>query len=390
MGIKNSKQSVNISTIPKKDAKKSEVTEKGDTSEKADDDNLKVESIKNLVEEVSGEKEVSSPKAEDDLEPEKDDASNGQVVPVLKVEDVEVTGVEEGDKEVAKPTMSKIASMKRDLSFGRLQKMFSREAKSEPPQQDAAAKVADEPSPDSELSATDEKQVKAEEAMGEEVKSEEVKGEDIESRVTGLKRSLMKMFTRESEAEVGATSATSTSPTPAAATENEGDEEKKGEEEGSPTKMSSLKKRLSFKAMRSKFSKEKKEANAGEDNNEEKKEASAGEENNDEKKETEKEENVEKESEEGAEKKDVEEEDEAATAETKQEVEVPAHADAKVNQDDAEAGPSSPTVVASVLPEELQQSGGDADKQAENVDQEPLVGEGGQPELETGSSKKGE
>jgi len=389
MGIKNSKQSVNISTIPKKDAKKSEVTEKGDTSEKADDDNLKVESIKNLVEEVSGEKEVSSPKAEGDLEPEKDDASNGQVVPVLRVEDVEVTGVEEGDKEVAKPTMSKIASMKRDLSFGRLQKMFSREAKSEPPQQDAAAKVADEPSPDSELSATDEKQVKAEEAMGEEVKSEEVKGEDIESRVTGLKRSLMKMFTRESEAEAGATSATSTSPTPAA-TENEGDEEKKGEEEGSPTKMSSLKKRLSFKAMRSKFSKEKKEANAGEDNNEEKKEASAGEENNDEKKEIEKEENVEKESEEGAEKKEVKEEEEVAAAETKQEVEVPAHADAKVNQDDAEAGPSSPTVVASVLPEELQQSGGDADKQAENVDQEPLVGEGGQPELETGSSKKGE
>jgi len=379
MGIKNSKQSVNISTIPKKDAKKSEVTEKGDTSEKADDDNLKVESIKNLVEEVSGEKEVSSPKAEGDLEPEKDDASNGQVVPVLRVEDVEVTGVEEGDKEVAKPTMSKIASMKRDLSFGRLQKMFSREAKSEPPQQDAAAKVADEPSPDSELSATDEKQVKAEEAMGEEVKSEEVKGEDIESRVTGLKRSLMKMFTRESEAEAGATSATSTSPTPAA-TENEGDEEKKGEEEGSPTKMSSLKKRLSFKAMRSKFSKEKKEANAGEDNNEEKKE-------------TEKEENVEKgdeESEEGAEKKEVEEEEEVAIAETKQEFEAPAHADAKVNQDDTEAVPTSPTVVASVLPEELQQSGADADKQAENVDQEPLVGEGGQPELETGSSKKGE
>jgi len=378
MGIKNSKQSVNISTIPKKDAKKSEVTEKGDTSEKADDDNLKVESIKNLVEEVSGEKEVSSPKAEDDLESEKDDASNGQVVPVLKVEDVEVTGVEEGDKEVAKPTMSKIASMKRDLSFGRLQKMFSREAKSEPPQQDAAAKVADEPSPDSELSATDEKQVKAEEAMGEEVKSEEVKGEDIESRVTGLKRSLMKMFTRESEAEVGATSATSTSPTPAA-TENEGDEEKKGEEEGSPTKMSSLKKRLSFKAMRSKFSKEKKEANAGEENNMEKKE-------------TEKEENVEKGDEENeeSEKKEVEAEEEVATAETKQEVVAPAHADAKVNQDDAEAVPTSPTVVASVLPEELQQSDADADKPAENVAQEPLVGEVGQPELERESSKKGE
>ena len=60
MGIKNSKQSVNISTIPKKDAKvlnccsnvafslysrhcqKSEVTENGDISEKSDADNLKV------------------------------------------------------------------------------------------------------------------------------------------------------------------------------------------------------------------------------------------------------------------------------------------------------------------------------------------------------------
>jgi len=365
MGIKNSKQSVNISTIPKKDAKKSEVAEKGDLSEKADDDNLKVESIKNLTEEVSaGEKEESSPKAEE--------VSNGQVVPVLKVEDVEVAGVgEEGDKEV--PKMSKIASMKRDLSFGRLQKMFSREAKSEPPQQDAVTKEDAESSPEAELSATDEKQVKAEEAMGEEVKSEE----DIESRVTGLKRSLMKMFTsRESESEAGATSTAA-----ATAIENEGDEEKKGEEEGSPTKMSSLKKRLSFKAMKSKFSKEKKEANAGEENNEEKKE-------------TEKEEKEEKiddeETEEGEEKRVVEEEQEAAATETKQEVEAPADADAKVNQDEAKAETTSPTVVASVLPEELQQSGADADKQPEDVAQELLVGEGSRTELETESSKKEE
>ena len=58
MGIKNSKQSVNISTIPKKDAKvlilliqiylcshhrqKSEVTENGDITEKSDTDNLKL------------------------------------------------------------------------------------------------------------------------------------------------------------------------------------------------------------------------------------------------------------------------------------------------------------------------------------------------------------
>ena len=202
------------------------------------------------MEEVSGE----------NLEPVKEDDLKGEVVPALKVEDVEVTGAEEGDEEVPKlPTMSKIASMKRDLSFGRLQKMFSREAKSEP-QQDAD-KVADEPS---ELSGTDEKLTKAEEAMGEEVKSEEAKGEDVESRLSSLKKSLMKMFTRESESE-GATSPTAGT----TATENEGAEEE-GAEERSPAKVSSLKKRLSFKAMRSKFSKEKKETDTGEDNTEEK------------------------------------------------------------------------------------------------------------------------
>ena len=238
----------------------------------------------------------------ENLEPVKEDDLNNKIV--LKIEDVEVTGAEEGDEEVPKPpTMSKIASMKRDLSFGRLQKMFSREAKSEP-QQDAD-KVADEPS---ELSGTDEKLTKAEEAMGEEVKSEEAKGEDVESRLSSLKKSLMKMFTRESESE-GATSptaATATSPTPATtATENEGAVEE-GAEEGSlletPAKVSSLKKRLSFKAMRSKFSKEKKETDTGEDNIEEKTEehVKMGEEN-----------------EEGEEKK---EEREIATDETKKEL----------------------------------------------------------------------
>ena len=223
------------------------------------------------------------------VEPVKDDDIDGQVVPVLKVEDEEVAGVEEEDKEVPKPIMSKIASMKRDLSFGRLQKMFSREAKSEPQQE--ADKVADP----TQLSATDEKMNRAEDAMGEEFKNEEVKGEDIESRVTGLKRSLMKVFTRESESEG------TTSPTATTATENEG-AEKKGVEEESPAKMSSLKKRLSFKAMRSKFSKEKKETDTGEDDNEEK---------------TEEHVKMVDENEEGEDKK--EEEGEIATDETKKE-----------------------------------------------------------------------
>jgi len=337
MGIKNSKQSVNISTIPKNSAKGSEVTEKGDVSEKSAD-NLKGESIKDLVEKVS-------------VEPVKDDDIDGQVVPVLKVEDEEVAGVEEEDKEVPKPMMSKIASMKRDLSFGRLQKMFSREAKSEPQQE--ADKVADP----TELSATDEKMNRAEDAMGEEFKNEEVKGEDIESRVTGLKRSLMKMFTRESESD-GAGS-------PLTATENEGTEEK-GVEEGSPAKMSSLKKRLSFKAVRSKFSKEKKEMDTGEGNNEEKKEENAkmGDEN------------------EGDEKtkKESEEEGEIATDETKKELQ----ASPKVNQDqgEAESEPTLPTGTVSVLPEELKQSGAESEKQPEKVAQELLDGESGETELE--------
>lgn len=329
MGIKNSKQSVNISTIPKKDAKKSEVTEKGDISEKSDADNLK-----GLVEEVSVE----------NLEPVKEDDLNNKIV--LKIEDVEVTGAEEGDEEVPKPpTMSKIASMKRDLSFGRLQKMFSREAKSEP-QQDAD-KVADEPS---ELSSTDEKLVKAEEAMGEEVKSEEAEGEDVESRLSSLKKSLMKMFTRESESE-GATSPTAAT----TATENEGAEEK-GEEEGSPAKVSSLKKRLSFKAMRSKFSKEKKETDTGEDNTEEKTEEHV--------------------------KMGEEEEREIATDETKEKLEASAKDECEAEVDEE---PTSPTEVVSVLPRELKQSFADAVKQPEKVAQELSGSEAGETELETES-----
>jgi len=358
MGIKNSKQSLNISTIPKKDAKKCEVTEKGDTSKESDDD-LQGEMIKD----PAGEKnQETSPnlKSENDLEPVEDDESNGgQVVPVLKVEDVEVTGVaEEEDAEVvAKPPMSKVASMKRDLSFGRLQKMFSREAKSEP-----------EPSP--EIPATD---------GGEELKTGEGKGEDIESRVTGLKRSLMKMFARESESE-GAIATSASIEKEEVEDIKECDDEKV--EEASPTKMSSLKKRLSFKAMRSKFSKEKKDAS--EDNNDEKKEADADKESNEKKIENDEKENDTKEGEAN---------EEITVAET-----MPALIGVKVNLDEDEvgAGTSSPTDAAPAVPEELKQSrGADSeveDKQPENVVQELPGSEKDQTELETSGteSSKGE
>ena len=108
------------------------------------------------VGEASGEKENVdlSPNSKPDDEPVKDEESNGQIVPVLKIEDVEVTGAEE-DKEAPKPTMSKVASMKRDLSFGRLQKMFSREPKSESQQDSSSDKAGElEPSPVPEVSAT--------------------------------------------------------------------------------------------------------------------------------------------------------------------------------------------------------------------------------------------
>jgi len=306
-------------------------------------------------------------KSENDLEPVEDDESNGgQVVPVLKVEDVEVTGVaEEEDAEVvAKPPMSKVASMKRDLSFGRLQKMFSREAKSEHPQQQQE---------DAEIPATDEE---------EKLKTGEGKGEDIESRVTGLKRSLMKMFARESESE----GATANETSALAETEKEEVEDvKEGEEEASPKKMSSLKKRLSFKAMRSKFSKEKKDA--CEDHNDEKKETDAGKESHEKKMENEKEENDTKEGD------TQEKEEEVTIVET-----TPTLVGVKVNLDEgeAEAEPTSPTNIAPAGPEELKQSvGADPeveDKQLESVVQEHRGSEKGQTELETSGteSSKGE
>ena len=230
----------------------------------------------------------------EDEQPAKD--ANGHAVPVLKVEDVDA------EEETSKPIMSKVASMKRDLSFGRLQKMFSREAKSESQQEvkEAEPSTADVPASD-----------------GEEMKSEELKGEDIESRVTGLKKSLMKMFARESESGDGSAETSAATP----ASEKEGEEEigdKKGEEEGSPTKISSLKKRLSFKAMRSKFTKEKKEADAGEDANEETKETDADEnvgEGANEDKEGEKKENL---------------EEKVETVEPKQDGEAPAQVDTEV------------------------------------------------------------
>merc|ERR1719339_749790 len=176
--------------------------------------------------------------------------------------------------------------------------------------------------------------------MGEEIKSEETEGEDVESRLSSLKKSLMKMFTRESELE-GATSPTAGT----TATENEGAEEN-GAEEGSPAKVSSLKKRLSFKAMRSKFSKEKKEEHV---------------------------------------KMGEEEEREIATDETKEKLE----ASAKVNQDESEAEvdeePTSPTEAVSVLPGELKQSFADAVKQPEKVAQALSGSEAGETELETES-----
>merc|ERR1711936_613675 len=112
--------------------------------------------------------------------------------------------------------------------------------------------------------------------------------------------------------------------------------------------ISSLKKRLSFKAMRSKFTKEKKE-------------------------------NL---------------EEEVETVEPKQDGEAPAQVDAEVNHDEGKeevVTPSSPTEAPSVVDDELKHRGTDAQAE-ESHSEEPHTREGGQMELETSGteSSKGE
>jgi len=227
MGLIHSKASVDISTTPKASepaVKVATVTEDGD-----------------VLKESNAEVEVKV----DALET-KDEA--GHLKP-------EVLDVKE----------SRVASLKRNLSFSKMKKMFSRGeaagADAETKQGADEAKV--EITPDEVGDAKDE-------AKDEEADKEVAVPEDKpvvaegDSKVTEWKNSLFKMFSRESaDNEVFAVASTKEEGTEEQEVEGAGDglktEESLEEKIEGESKMTNLKKRLSFKAIKSRFSKEKKE-----------------------------------------------------------------------------------------------------------------------------------
>jgi len=224
MGIKNSKMSVNISNPRKRDDQKLEATEKGDTVEEIGG-NVKADSIEALGESVgrialgiSVGKEEEAPSSEgvveDQVEPVKDN-SNGRLVS-------EPDGAEgAAGEEKEAPQLSKVASLKRELSLEKLQNMFTtKEEKQGSPKETSADDGATPAEGD--------------------IKQEETNnGEDVESRVTSLKRSMMKMFTRDPE-------------TPTSNKVDKEEQEKINEPESPEGIVSSLKKRLSFRSTKNK------------------------------------------------------------------------------------------------------------------------------------------
>jgi len=224
MGIKNSKMSVNISNPRKKDDQKLEATEKGDTVEEIGG-NVKADSIEALGESVgkialgiSVGKEEEAPSSEgvveDQVEPPKDN-SNGRIVS-------EPDGDEGAAGEEKKaPQLSKVASLKRELSLEKLQNMFTtKEEKQGSPKETYAVDGATP-------------------AEGDIKREETNNGEDVESRVTSLKRSMMKMFTKDPE-------------TPTSNKVDKEEQEKINEPESPEGIVSSLKKRLSFRSTKNK------------------------------------------------------------------------------------------------------------------------------------------
>jgi len=216
--------SVNISNPRKKDDQKLEATEKGDTVEEIGG-NVKADSIEALGESVgrialgiSVGKEEEAPSSEgvveDQVEPPKDN-SNGRLVS-------ESDGDEGAAGEEKKaPQLSKVASLKRDLSLEKLQIMFTtKEEKQGSPNKTSADDGAT--------------------PAGGDIKREETNnGEDVETRVTSLKRSMMKMFSREPE-------------TPTSNKVDKEEQEKINEPESPEGIVSSLKKRLSFRSTKNK------------------------------------------------------------------------------------------------------------------------------------------
>jgi len=228
MGLIHSKASVDISTTPKASepaVKVATVTEDGD-----------------VLKESNAEVEVKV----DALET-KDEA--GHLKP-------EVLDVKE----------SRVASLKRNLSFSKMKKMFSRgeasgvDAETKEGVDEAKVEVTPDEVGDAKDKAKEEEVVNKEVAMPEE-KHAVAEGD---SKVTEWKNSLFKMFSRESaDNEVFAVASTKEEGTEEQEVEGAGDglktEESLEEKIEGESKMTNLKKRLSFKAIKSRFSKEKKE-----------------------------------------------------------------------------------------------------------------------------------
>jgi len=245
MGIVHSKASVDISTTPKAaEPAVKVVTKEGDVQK---DGNAEVE--------VKCDTDVDA----------KDEAA-GHLKP-------ELLDVKE----------SRVASLKRNLSFSKMKKMFSRgeAAGAEVETKEVADDVKVEVKTSDEVGDANKDEAK-EEVENKEVPEEKSAAAEGDSKVTEWKNSLFKMFSRESSSDnevVAAASSKKEGTEGEQEVEGAGDglkteeglEEKKAEgesktekglkekAEGGESKMTNLKKRLSFKAIKSRFTKEKKE-----------------------------------------------------------------------------------------------------------------------------------
>jgi len=229
MGIRHSKASVDISTTPKAPehaVKEAIVTEDGDAAK-----------VNNTAVEV----EDADLRTEDEA---------GHLKPELDVKE------------------SRVASLKRNLSFSKLKKMFT---KGEGGGTDVETKegvddVKGEAASDEVEDVKDEAQ--EEEDDKEVAVPEEKSAAEGEWKVIALKNSLFKMFSRDTaDSEVGAAASNKEEGIEDGEVEGAGDglktEESLEEKAEVVSKVTNLKKRLSFKALKNRFSKEKKEDEAG-------------------------------------------------------------------------------------------------------------------------------
>ena len=161
---------------------------------------------------------------------------------------------------------SRVASLKRNLSFSKMKKMFSKgeaggaDAETKEGADDAKVEVTSDEVGEVKDEAKDEESNK--EAAVPEEKAAVAEGD---SKVTEWKNSLFKMFSRESAVNEVTAAVASTKEEGSEEQEVEGagdglkTEERLEEKAEGESKMTNLKKRLSFKAIKSRFSKEKKE-----------------------------------------------------------------------------------------------------------------------------------